>query len=224
MMDTVTIALPNRPVITVHRGWTPSRKRGKISTIGRSVSAVDQKRFQTGGFSKFSRKGNSPSADSPDGETYRIRGTVPTIGPRKTSKRIEFINNAAEPLHTKGPAVRKLVRSHVMKEVARNRREQKKAKLEDAVTDCEDAQEAARSCPPCGRPMERHSEDDFDLVPPARGESEPFSPFGWKIDYALTESPSEFQACIRRLATLYFTQLGSAMFPIEFHLAYNPPQ
>lgn len=121
VMDTVTIALPNRPVVTVHRGWTPSKRRGKVSKISKSVSAVDQKRFPTRGFSKLSPKGDSLAANSPGG-THRIRGIVPTTGSRQTSKQIEFTNNSAEPLHTKGAAVRELVRSHVMKEVARKRR------------------------------------------------------------------------------------------------------
>ena len=110
-----------------------------------------------------------------------------------------------------------------MKEVARKRQE-RKTKLKDAYDKCEKAEGTEKASPTSER-EERLSGDNVELVlvPSARDQSSPSFPLGKKVDYHFTDFLSKVQANIRRLATVYFTQLGSAMFPMEFHSAYNPP-
>ena len=219
-MESVTIKLPNRPVTTVHKGWVPSKKR---SNIINSVPAVNQPRFETHTFSISSRKGKSSAANPPEEETLPVSQSSPNSRQGGTSRRIDFVNNASEPLHTKDAAVRRLVRSHAMKEVARKRREQRKTKLKDADAECEKAKGANEMSSPSERPVERLSGDDVVSVPPARGKGVLYVSDRSEIDFCFTDYLSKTQADRRRLASLYSTHIGSAMFPMEFHLAYNPP-
>lgn len=214
-MDNVTITLSDRPVIAVHRELTPVKKRENVS---KSASAVDQRPFHTNTFSVSSRKGKSSATILPEEETPFVSPNSSTASLRKTGQQIEFINDAIEPLHTKHAAVRKLVRSHVMKEVARERREQR---LRDVETKSKEAKRAEEASLPRERLIEQLSGDDAELVPPARDHSALWFPIG---PYHLESFSSQIQANIGRLVAFYFTRLGSAVFPMEFHLAYNPPK
>ena len=110
-----------------------------------------------------------------------------------------------------------------MKEVARERREQRKTKLKDADTECEKARGANGVSSPSERPVVQLSRDDVQSLPPARGKGVLYVSDRSEIDFCFTDYLSKTQADKRRLASLYNTQIGSAMFPMEFHLAYNPP-
>lgn len=217
IMDTITIALPDRPVMTVHKGWTPSKKHGNIN---KWVLPVKQHHSQA---KTLSRKGKSSAANPPGNATLPVSQLTPTTNSQKIGKRFEFINDATEPLHTKDASVRKLVRSHVMKEVARERREQKKTQLKDADSKREEAKRSEESRLPSERRIEGGSGDSIDLAPPAEHQSTTSPPLDHEVEYRFPDIPRKSLASIRRLAFLYFTQLGSAMFPMEFHLAYQPP-
>lgn len=216
MMDTITIALPDRPVMTVHKGWTPTKKHGNVN---RWVP-VDQHHSQA---KTMSRKGKSSAAKPSEKETPRVSQLNPTTRSQKIGQRFEFINDATEPLHTKDAAVRKLVRSHVMKEVARERREQKKTKLKDTDSNREKAKVAEEPCLASERQVEGRSGDSTELALPAQYQTTLSFPLDQEVEYNFPDLPRKSLVNIRRLAFLYFTQLGSAMFPMEFHLAYQPP-
>lgn len=219
-MESVTIALPNRPITTVYKGWVPSKK---CRNVIKSISTVDQPEFETLTFSISSQEGQSSAAKFPEEGTPLLNQSISTTRPRRRGQQIDFVNNASEPLHTKDAAVRKLVRSHAMKEVARERREQKKAKFNDASAKCEEIGEAnERSCQ-SERPADQAPGDDVISGSPARDQRVPCALIRPDIDYCFTAYLSEIQANIRRLASVYLTQVGSAVFPIEFHLAYDPP-
>ena len=220
MMESVTVTLPKGPIITVHKGWTPSRKRGKVIE---SVPAVGPPRCEPYIFSISSQRGKSSAAKPSEEETPVTSLTIPAARPRGTGQRIAFVNNASEPLHTKDAAVRRLVRSHAMKEVARERREQKKTKLKDVDTKREEARGTNEASFSSEWPTERLSRDDVVSAPPRRGYSVPCDLIRPEIDHCFMDYLSKIQAKTRRLASLYFPQVGSAMFPMEFHLAYNPP-
>ena len=217
MMDTITIALPDGPVMTVHKGWTPTKKHGNVN---KWALPVDQHHSQA---KTSSRKGKSSTAKPSEKEKPRVSQLTPTPRSQKVGQRFEFINDATEPLHTKDAAVRKLVRSHVMKEVARERREQKKTKLKDTDSDREKARGAEKPPLASERQIERRSGDSIELALPAQHQSTPSSPLDQEVEYNFPDLPRKSLVNIRRLAFLYFTQLGSAMFPMEFHLAYQPP-
>ena len=220
MMESVTIALPNRPTITVYKGWVPSKT---CRNVIRLKSTVGQPGFETHTFSISSQKGQSSAAKAPDEGTPLISQVNSTTKPSGTVQQIDFVNNASEPLHTKDAAVRKLVRSHAMKEVARERREQKKAKLNNANTKCEEARGANETRCLSERPAERVPGGDVISVSPARDQSVACALTRPQIDYCFTDYLSGIQANIRSLNSLYLAQVGSAVFPIEFHLAYDPP-
>ena len=218
-MESVVIALPDRPIITVHKGWTPSKKAGKVVN---PIHHGDKKGFETYTFS-VSRKGKGSVFKPPEEETPLAGQILQAARPQVLDQQIDFVNNASEPLQTKDAAVRKLVRSHAMKAVARERREQKKTSLKGTTTTREKAREANEVSLPSQQPMERLSRETVNTVPLARDQEAPYALPGLKFDYYFTDYLSKLQANRYRLETLYFTQLGSAMFPMEFHLAYNPP-
>lgn len=219
-MESVTIALPNRPITIIHKGWVPSKK---CRNVIKSISAVDQPDFETLTFSISSQEGQSSAAKLPKEGTPLLNQSIFTTRPWRTGQQIDFVNNASEPLHTKDAAVRKLVRSHAMKEVARQRREQKKAKLNDANAKCEEIGGANERSPQSERPGDRAPGDDVISGSSARDQRVPCALIRPEIDYCFTDYLSEIQAKTRRLASVYLTQVGSPVFPIEFHLAYNPP-
>ena len=219
MMGSVVIALPDRPIITVHKGWIPSRKAGKVVN---PVQHGDETCFETHTFS-VSRKGKDSVFKPPEKETPLAGQVLQVARPRILDQQIDFVNDASEPLQTKDAAVRKLVRSHAMKAVARERREEKWKKLSDTKSTREKAREANEVLPSSQRPMERLSRTRVDTVPLTRDQEVPDALLGQEIDDYFTDYLSKLQANKYRLETLYFTQLGSLMFPMEFHLAYNPP-
>lgn len=214
MMESMTITLPNKPTITVHKGWTPLTKRGN-----KTVLTLDQPRFETHAFSIRSRKGEPSTAKPPEEASSLISQAVPAARLRKTGQQFDFVNNACEPLHTKDVAVRKLVRSHAMREVCRERREQKK-KLEDEISRCDQTKEIHAASQ---REPEQISKDAVEAFLLARGQSIACGSSDRRIEYCFTNYLSRIHANIHRLETQYFTQLGSAIFPMEFHLAYDPP-
>ena len=218
-MESVVISLPDRPSITVHKGWIPSKKAGKVVN---SVHHGDETCFETHTFS-VSRKGKG-SAFKPPEEGTPLAGQISQAArPRVLDQQIDFVNNASEPLQTQDAAVRKLVRSHAMKAVARERREQKGKKLDDTKSKREKAREANEILPSSQRPMDRLPRTRVDTVPLTQDQEVPYALLGQEIDNYFTDYLSKLQANKYRLETLYFTQLGSPMFPMEFHLAYNPP-
>ena len=219
-MDSVVSTLPNRPIITVYRGWIPSNKRGDAV---KSVPAVDQPRFETHNFSLLSRRGKKLAAKPPEEETRLTDQIVPTTRPRETGQRFDFVINGSEPLHTKDAATRRLVRSHAMKEFHRGRRERKKTKQGDAIAKCTKIEGASGASLPLEIPPERLSADNEEAVPLAQNTNEICAPPPWQSDYYLANYLNTVSTNVCRLSALYFTQLGSAMFPLEFHLAYNPP-
>ena len=216
-MDIIPIALPERPVMTVHKGWTPSKKHGNVNKWVLPVN-LHHSEAKT-----LSRKGKSSAAHPPENATPPASQLTPAARSQKIGQRFEFINDATEPLHTKDASVRKLVRSHVMKEVARERREQKKTKLKDADSKREAAKRTEESCLPSERQIEGSSGDNTEIAFPAEHQSTPSPPLDQEVEYHFPDIPRKSLVSIRRLAFLYFTQLGSAMFPMEFHLAYQPP-
>ena len=219
MMESLVINLPDGPIITVHKGWIPSKTAEKVVN---PVHDGYNKCFETHTFS-VSRKGKG-SAFKPQEEETPLAGQVfQAARPRVLDQQIDFVNNASEPLQTKDATVRKLVRSHAMKAVARERREQKKTSLKGAMTTREKAREANEVSLPSQRPIEGLSRETVNTVPLARDQEAPYALLGLEFDYCFTDYLSKLQANRHRLETLYFAQLGSAMFPMEFHLAYNPP-
>ena len=171
----------------------------------------------------MSRKVKDLAFEPPEEETPIAGQVVQAARPRVLDQQIDFVNNASEPLQTRDAAVRKLVRSHAMKAVARERREQKRTNLKDTMTTREKARDANEVSLPSQRPMERLSRERVDTVPLARDQEVPYALLGREFDHYFTDYLSKLQANKYRLETLYFRQLGSAMFPMEFHLAYNPP-
>lgn len=216
-MDIITIALPDRPVITVHKGWIPSKRHGNFN---KWIPPVNQHHSQA---KTLSRKGKSSVAHPCEDATPPANQLTHAARSQKIGQRFEFINDATEPLHTKDASVRKLVRSHVMKEVARERREQKKTKLKDADSKLEEAKRSDEPRLPSERRIEGDSGDSMEHASPALHQSTPSPPLEQEVEYHFPDIPRKSLASIRRLAFLYFTQLGSAMFPMEFHLAYQPP-
>ena len=110
-----------------------------------------------------------------------------------------------------------------MKEVVRERREQEKARLRNANAQCKKARGANELLLQSERPTDEFLENSVMFVTPARDQSTPCTPTRPEIDYCFANYLSRIQAKIHRLESLYFPQVGSAVFPIEFHLAYDPP-
>ena len=219
MMESVVITLPDRPTITVHKGWTASKKAGKVVN---PVHHEDKKCFETHTFSVCGK--DKGSALKPPEEAIPLAGQIlQAARPRVLDQQIDFVNNASEPLQTKDATVRTLVRSHAMKSVARERREQKSKKLNDTKCTREKAREANNVLPSSRRPIESLSRTKVDTIPLTRDQEVAYALLGQKFDDYFTDYLSKLQANKYRLETLYFTQLGSLMFPMEFHLAYNPP-
>ena len=219
-MQSVTVAIPNRPIVTIHKGWTPSKSRRNAR---KSRPAVDQPPFEAHLFSKLSHKGKSTAAKCPEEGTYRASPIVRTTRSLGIGQQFDFVNNASEPLHTKDAAVRKLVRSHAMKEVVRKRRERKKATLKNTDTECEKIGRGSKESPaPEGTP-DWPLGDSVTSLPPARSQSAQCTLVHADIDYCFNNYLSKIKFNISRLKSLYLTQVGSAMLPIEFHHAYDPP-
>ena len=219
MMESVVITLPDRPTITLHKGWIPSKKAGKVVN---PVHHGDKRCFETHTFS-VSRKGKGSAFKPPEDETPLAGQVLEATRPPVLDQQIDFVNNASEPLQTKDAAVRKLVRSHAMKAVARERREQKGKKLNDTKSKREKVREANEVLPSSQRRMERLSRTRVDTVPFTQDQEVPYALLGQETDDYFMAYLNKLQANKYRLETLYFTQLGSPMFPMEFHLAYNPP-
>ena len=218
-MESVVITLPDRPTITLHKGWIPSKKAGKVVN---PVHHKDEKCFETHTFS-VSRKGKGSAFKPPEEEKPLAGQVLQAARPLVLDQQIDFVNNASEPLQTKDAAVRKLVRSHAMKAVARERREQTRKKLNDTKSTREKDREASEVLQSLQRPMECLSRTRGDTMPFTRDPEVSYALLGQETDDYFTDYFSKLQANKYRLETLYFTQLGSPMFPMEFHLAYNPP-
>ena len=226
MMQSITVALPNRPSTTIHKGWAPSKT---CRNVNQSRPAVDQLPFEAYTFSIWSPKGQSTAA-KPPGEGRSASQVVSTTGSWRNGQQFDFVNNASEPLHTKDAAVRKLVRSHAMKEVVRKRREGKRAKVKNANTGdtkCErirKGSQESRASEGEG-PTDRLPGDNVTSMHPAQCQSVPCTRtlIHADIDYCFNNYVSKIHVNISRLKSLYFTQVGSAVFPIEFHRAYDPP-
>ena len=219
-MQSVTVALPNRPMITIHKGWAPSKT---CRNVNQSRPAVDQPPFGAHTFSILSPKGKNTAAKSPEEGTSLASQIVSTKGPLGIGQQFDFVNNASEPLHTKDAAVRKLVRSHAMKEVVRKRQERKKAKLKNANTKCEQIRRGSEESRASEGPTDRLPGDNVTSTPLARGQSVPCTRVHADIDYCFNNYLNKIRVNICRLKSLYFTQVGSAVLPIEFHHAYDPP-
>ena len=216
-MQSVTVALPSRPIITIHKGWAPSRT---CRNAKQPRPAVDQPPFEAHTFSILSPKRKNKVHKPPEEGTSLVSPIVLTKGPWGIGQQFDFVNNASEPLHTKDAAVRKLVRSHAMKEVVRKRREQNKAKLTNAHTEYDQMSGGSEeSC----RPTNQLPGDHVTSLQPARGQSVPCTLVHANIDYCFNNYLSKIRVNIIRLKSLYFTQVGSAVLPIEFHHAYDPP-
>ena len=220
MMQSITVALPNRPIITIHKGWAPSKT---CRTVNQSRPAVDQPPFEAHTFSISSRKGKSSVAKPPEGGTPLASQIVSATGPWGIGRQFDFVNNASEPLHARDAAVRKLVRSHAMKEVVRKRREGKKAKPKNANTKYEKIRGGSEESRASEGPTDRLPADNVTSITPARGQSVPCTLFHAGIDYCFNNYLIKIQVNIRRLKSLYHTHVGSAVLPIEFHRAYDPP-
>ena len=213
-MQSVTVALPNRPVITIHKGWAPSKT---CRNVNQSRAAVDHLPFEAHTFSILSPKGKGTAAKFPEEGTPLASQIVSTTGPWGIDRQFEFVNNASQPLHTKDAAVRKLVRSHVMKEFVRRKRVGQKAKLKNASTGGSEESGASEG------PTDRPPGDNATSMPPARGQSDPCTLVHAHIDYCFNNYLSNIKLNVSRLESLYFAQVGSAVLPIEFHQAYDPP-
>ena len=111
-----------------------------------------------------------------------------------------------------------------MKAVARERREQKKTKLKDADIGCDENMGVGELSAQLVRQMEWLQGGHSELVPTARDRSAISSQSSQSFNYHSTDFVSINLSNIHRLATLYWTQVGSAMFPMELHLAYDPPK
>jgi hypothetical protein len=104
-MDGFNIIVPEGPLITVHKGWVPGRKKGLGVVTGRPPSRGQVK------VDKGKKK---------EGIVY--------------ARHFEFVN-AVEPGRSKDPAVRRLVRTHVRNEYVRNAAKEKgKTSKEDINT------------------------------------------------------------------------------------------
>ena len=204
MMQSITVDLPNRPTITIHKGWAPSKT---CRNVKQSKAAVDQLPFDAYTFSIRSPKGQSTAAKSAE-EGKSASQVVSTTEPWRNGQQFDFVNNASEPLHTKDAAVRKLVRSHAMQQVVRKRREGKRAKLKNANTKSEKIRRESEESRASEVPPDQVSGDNITSM---------------HFDYCFNNYVSKIRINISRLKSLYFTQLGSAVFPIEFHHAYDPP-
>lgn len=220
MMQSVTVALPNRPVIIIHKGWVPSKN---CPNVNQSRPAVDQLPFEEHTFSILSPKGKGTAAKSPEEGTPLASQIVSTTGPWGIGQQFDFINNASEPLRAKDAAVRKLVRSHVMKEVVRTRRVGKMAKLKNAKAKTEKIRRGSEESGASEGPTDRPPGDNATSMLPARGQSVPCTLVHADIDNYFNNYLSKNKVNFSRLKSLYFAQVGSAVLPIEFHHAYDPP-
>ena len=218
-MQSLTVAFPNRPVITIHKGWMPSKTCRNVNESG---PAVDQLPFEAYTFSTLSPKGKDKATKSPEEGTLLASQTVSTTAPWGIGQQFDFVN-ASEPLHTKDAAVRKLVRSHVMKEFVRTKRVGQKAKLKNASTKREKNKGGSEESGASKGPTDRPPGDNATSMPPARGQSDPCTLVHVHIDYCFNNYLSKITVNISRLKSLYSTQVGSAVLPIEFHHAYDPP-
>ena len=220
MMQSVTVALPNRPIITIHKGWAPSKT---CRNVNQSRPAVDQPPFEAHTFSILSPEGKSTVAKPHEEGASLASQIISTTGPWGIGRQFNFVNNASEPLHTKDAAVRKLVRSHAMKEVVRKKGERKGAKLKDANTKSEKIRKGSEEFRASEGLTDRLPGDNVTSMLPARGQSVPCTLVHADIDYCFNNYLSKIQVNISRLKSLYFAQVGSAVLPIEFHQAYDPP-
>ena len=169
--------------------------------------------------------GSSPSQpkdeDLPKEEVAASKGI--------SGQQIEFVN-ATESSTAKDPAVRKRVRSHVMKGVARDRRERNKSKLKSA----EDKRLALSPCPklPSSLGRTRHSvsssngngtlKGERGIVPAALVSPISLQPIAREIQWHFSAFPDMYTPNARKLTALHFDQYATAMYPNEHSLTFNP--
>lgn len=267
-MNTVTITVPDGPVITVHKGWSISKKRID-NRKEKHHSSPDQRQFETNTFplpSKPSQNGKSSASNPPEEEIILpiIDPDILTTRPPRQrgvgGQQIEFVN-ATKPAYNRDAGVRKQVRSHVMREIARGRRERKREELREkdgartkdadatasakararieardaaAVASAEEetppflAAQASSSRPPQPVNSSTSKSSSSSLSSSSQqttaSSPSPFFPLAPHLHYHFPYFPSSatIPPSTHHLVTVYFTQLASAMFPMEFHLAYNP--
>ena len=221
-MNTVTTMVPYGPTIAVHKGWAPIKSRNGARG---GKSPAHKRHYETSSLSHPSSTGGSLSSQPEDEEIPKEERAASN---RESSQRIEFVN-ATEPLLTKDPAVRKRVRSHVMKGVARERRELKKSMLKGAEDQCLALLPLPKPRSPSGNrhpvPLpggNRTPEEREPLIPAALTSTVSPQAIAQEIQWRFSAFPNTYTPNTHKLATLYFDQFATAMYPIEHLLTFNP--
>ena len=216
-MSTITTSASNGMAVTVHKGWSRMpqsndnqryRPTTKCYSLGRSKP-----------FSSIS--GRRISAMQPcDSHVPRtIQETVAST-PQARGRQVEFVN-ATLIAPSRTPATRKLVKSHVMKEVSRTRQEQKHAKNKHANGFC-----GVRQVPSNQDLLASANENKYlycgiSTSSPIGIASNPYE-LTKQVNYHFDAFPTEAAPYMTGLLTVFFRQFASAMFPLELNLTYNP--
>lgn len=232
--DTVTINVPEWPMMTVHRSWTCNKKCSstqKSTTISKQNSPTE-----TPSHTSCSSTNNSSSPKSCEDEEQisRNKTRVANVKLRTNGQHIEFIN-ATDLSSTKDTATRRLVRSHVMKGVSRERRVQRNAKLKqmhdklvppkdfEVTTKHLTQEEATTLSPPSRQSHALTRKDNVSLMHCIKARQNPSCyDLGPQFSYHFKDYPTPIPASMHHLITRFFTQLAPSIFPLDASLAYNP--
>lgn len=125
-----SIILPSGPVVIVYKGWRRSKRkpgddpskpppRERYPTEDIAVTSMES---PSTGDIYFAEPGQSSGSKSPPG----------------VSRNFQFVN-ATKPQRNRDPDVRKLVRTHVMKEFGRDRRQQKRREKDRRASSSEES-------------------------------------------------------------------------------------
>ena len=214
--------MPYGPTVAVHRGWAPIFRNG----ILRSKSFGRKRQSGTSSQSIPPSTGSSSPSQLEDEDLSKEELAA---SKRRSGQQTEFVN-ATESSIAKDPAVRKRVRSHVMKGVARDRRERRKSMLKRA----EDKRLALSPSPelPSSLGGTRHSVSSSDgnrtpkgergIVPAALVSAVSLQAIAPEIQWHLSAFPDIYTPNARKPTTIYFEQFATAMYPNEHSLTFNP--
>ena len=197
-MDSVTIMGTKGPTIMVHRGWRHKKTQQN-----------EKKRNQR----RESIAASSPLQDDSEEEKPTLPTRQDAAGPKRPAPQREMaFVNITNPSRNKDQDLRKFVKSHVMKENARGKRQQHKAVKDRDLTTVQPPTYPQKELVP--RVSFRDGLHTQTSLLSLR--------VGMELDLRIKAPSFDTDPWATRLANLYLSDVVSAMFPMESHLAFNP--
>ena len=191
-MDQLDVLYPNCQMTNVHKGWQEYQKRAPSSMNRKIVISIRPE------LTPAQHEKRAPSMATAKGKKGNQLDVLP---------RFEFVSTSG-PTSNKDPSTRKLVRTHVMREVSREKRLQRQKWLDSFTT--------KRPSPSTEDEQTSHELSTAFHVPVAN------KALGASIEGCLSTFPIPMQSHLYTVILRGLGTFSTAMYPMESWLRFNP--